>query len=212
VLAVVGALAHEALVLCDRRQDLYLIDGDGFATQLAQLGLSVPLSLNVSPRQLSDPHFAARMGNLPELTGCEPGMISLEITENVLLGDIPDALETLSTLKSCGYRIVIDDFGTGYSNLAYLHNYPLDGIKIDRMFMDDITTGGAIIKLILSLASALGADVVAEGVETAEQRTWLSENGCNRFQGFLYSKPLPEDRFLSMLNTQFEPATGAPPG
>jgi diguanylate cyclase (GGDEF)-like protein len=174
--------------------------------RLAKLGLSVPLSMNVSPRQLSDPHFAARMGNLPEITGCEPGMISLEITENVLLGDIPDALETLSTLKNSGYRIVIDDFGTGYSNLAYLHNYPIDGIKVDRMFMEDITTGGAIIKLILSLASALGADVVAEGVETVEQRTWLSENGCNRFQGFLYSRPVPEDRFLAMLENQFTAA------
>lgn len=170
--------------------------------ELARSNLEVPLSMNVSPRQMSDPQFLSRMQALASRTGCKAGMISLEITESVLLGDIPHAFETLSALKTAGYRIVIDDFGTGYSNLAYLHNYPIDGIKIDRMFMEDIATGGAIVKLILSLASALGANVVAEGVETLDQRAWLSDNGCNRFQGFLYSKPVPEDRFLSMLESQ----------
>lgn len=169
---------------------------------LTKTGLAVPLSMNVSPRQMSDTNFVTRMQTLADQTGCQPDMISLEITESVLLGDIPNAFETLTVLKAAGYRIVIDDFGTGYSNLAYLHNYPIDGIKIDRMFMEDIATGGAIVKLILSLASALDADVVAEGVETAEQRTWLSENGCNRFQGFLYSKPVPEDDFRAMLQSQ----------
>ncbi|MHA7774431.1 putative bifunctional diguanylate cyclase/phosphodiesterase [Roseibium sp. M-1] len=170
--------------------------------ELARRNLAVPLAMNVSPRQLSDPVFLSRMQTLPMETGCDPGQISLEITENVLLGDIPHAYDTLTSLKKAGYRIVIDDFGTGYSNLAYLHNYPIDGIKIDRMFMADIETGGAIVKLILSLASALGASVVAEGVETIGQRTWLSENGCNRFQGFLYSRPVAEDQFRSMLQTQ----------
>jgi|GEM_PF-442925 len=170
--------------------------------KLENLDICVPLAMNVSPRQLSDSGFVARMRDLPEETGCNPEHISLEITESVLLGDIPHAFETLSHLKNTGYRIVIDDFGAGYSNLAYLHNYPIDGIKIDRMFMEDIATGGAIVKLILSLANALGADVVAEGVETIEQRAWLSKNGCNKFQGYLYSKPVPEERFLSMLEAQ----------
>ena len=169
---------------------------------LKLLNVSVPLSMNVSPKQLSDPMFVSRMQNLPKETGCNANEISLEITESVLLGDIPHAYDSLMKLKGAGYRIVIDDFGTGYSNLAYLHNYPIDGIKIDRMFMDDIASGGAIVKLILSLASALDASVVAEGVETVEQRTWLSENGCNRFQGFLYSKPVPEERFIDMLQAQ----------
>ena len=142
------------------------------------------------------------MQSLPPATGCIPSSISLEITESVILGDIPNAREALTALKQCGYRIVIDDFGTGYSNLAYLHNYPIDGIKIDRMFMEDIETGGEIVKLILSLANALGAEVVAEGVETIEQRSWLSQNGCDLYQGYLYSKPVPEERFLSMLETQ----------
>jgi EAL domain-containing protein (putative c-di-GMP-specific phosphodiesterase class I) len=142
------------------------------------------------------------MQTLPADTGCDPGQISLEITESVLLGDIPHAFDTLTALKKAGYRIVIDDFGTGYSNLAYLHNYPIDGIKIDRMFMADIENGGAITKLILSLATALGASVVAEGVETGRQRSWLTENGCNRYQGFLYSRPVPEEHFLAMLQKQ----------
>ncbi|MBN9668920.1 putative bifunctional diguanylate cyclase/phosphodiesterase [Roseibium aggregatum] len=174
------------------------------AMQARQKALSfdVPLSMNVSPRQLSDPAFVDRMQRMPVETGCDPSLISLEITENVLLGDIPQAQDILTTLKETGYRIVIDDFGTGYSNLAYLRNYPIDGIKIDRMFMDDIETGGEIVKLVLSLASALGASIVAEGVETISQRRWLSDNGCNLFQGYLYSKPVPETRFLSMLETQ----------
>ncbi|WP_298960308.1 EAL domain-containing protein [uncultured Roseibium sp.] len=175
--------------------------------RLAEMSLPLPLALNVSPRQLSDPDFVSKMLALPMETGCDPSMLSIEITEGVLLGDIPNALETLSSLKEAGYRIVIDDFGTGYSNLAYLHNYPIDGIKIDRVFMEDVEAGGAIVKLVLSLASALGADVVAEGVETIEQRRWLSENGCHQFQGYLYSKPVPEDRFLSMLQTQSRIAT-----
>ncbi|WP_415713941.1 putative bifunctional diguanylate cyclase/phosphodiesterase [Roseibium sp.] len=173
-------------------------------TRLKKQGLSIPLSLNVSPRQLSDALFVSRMQVLPLETAIDTSMISLELTESVLLGDIPDAFETLSTLKKIGYQIVIDDFGTGYSNLAYLHNYPIDGIKIDRMFMEDIASGGAIVKLILSLANALGAEVVAEGVETVEQRMWLNRNDCNRYQGFLYSRPVPEDRLVSMLQTQME--------
>ena len=170
--------------------------------RLHNLQYAVPLALNVSPRQLSDSSFLSLMQSLPMTTGCNPSDISLEITESVILGDIPNARETLTALKHCGYQIVIDDFGTGYSNLAYLHNYPIDGIKIDRMFMEDIGTGGEIVKLILSLASALGAGVVAEGVETIEQRSWLSQNGCNRYQGYLYSRPVPEERFLSMLEAQ----------
>lgn len=175
-------------------------------SRLKLLDVSVPLSMNVSPKQLSDPKFLSRMENLPKETACNANEISLEITESVLLGDIPHAYETLMKLKAAGYRIVIDDFGTGYSNLAYLHNYPIDGIKIDRMFMNDIATGGAIVRLILSLATALDATVVAEGVETVEQRSWLSENGCNRFQGFLYSKPVPEEQFVDMLQAQIRAA------
>jgi diguanylate cyclase (GGDEF)-like protein len=170
--------------------------------ELARGNNTVPLAINVSPRQLSDPAFLSCMQTLPADTGCDPGQISLEITESVLLGDIPHAFDTLTALKKAGYRIVIDDFGTGYSNLAYLHNYPIDGIKIDRMFMADIENGGAITKLILSLATALGASVVAEGVETGRQRSWLTENGCNRYQGFLYSRPVPEEHFLAMLQKQ----------
>ncbi|TYC67865.1 EAL domain-containing protein [Stappia sp. BW2] len=175
-------------------------------SRLKLLDVSVPLSMNVSPKQLSDPKFLTCMENLPKEKACNASEISLEITESVLLGDIPHAYETLMKLKAAGYRIVIDDFGTGYSNLAYLHNYPIDGIKIDRMFMNDIATGGAIVRLILSLASALDASVVAEGVETIEQRSWLSENGCNLFQGFLYSRPVPEEQFIDMLQAQVRAA------
>lgn len=171
-------------------------------SRLKARNIHIPISLNVSPWQLSDPDFLSTMQDLAIRYHFDPAKISLEITENVLLGEIPDAFETLKALKKVGYGIVIDDFGTGYSNLAYLHNYPLDGIKIDRMFMKDINSGGEIVKLILSLAKALDATVVAEGVETEEQRKWLSDNGCHRFQGYLYSPPISEDKFMNMLENQ----------
>lgn len=170
-----------------------------FQQRLKDLSTPLPLTLNVSPRQLSDGPFLGLMQSLPETGGCDPTQVTLEITESVILGDIPNARETLKALKQIGYRIVIDDFGTGYSNLAYLHNYPIDGIKIDRMFMEDIASGGAIVKLILSLAKALDASVVAEGVETEAQRNWLAENGCSHYQGYILSPPVTEDRFLAML-------------
>lgn len=163
---------------------------------------NISIAMNVSPWQFADPDFTVLMMSLPERYGCDPREITLEITENVVLGDSPDAGRALKALKSVGYKIVIDDFGTGYSNLAYLQNYPIDGIKIDRMFMDDISSGGAIVKLILSLANALDATVVAEGVETEEQRDWLSRNGCLHFQGFLFSKPVPENRLISFLEAR----------
>ncbi|GAA0779475.1 putative bifunctional diguanylate cyclase/phosphodiesterase [Roseibium denhamense] len=170
--------------------------------ELAELSLDLPLAMNVSPRQLSDPMFVAHMQSLVDQCQCDASSIALEITENVLLGEIPNALGSLRALKAGGYRVVIDDFGTGYSNLAYLHNYPVDGIKIDRMFMEDIGSGGEIVKLILSLAKALGASVVAEGVETVQQRNWLSAHGCHWHQGYLYSKPVPKQTFVDMLKNQ----------
>ena len=94
---------------------------------------------------------------------------------------------------------MVDDFGTGYSNLAYLHHYPIDVIKIDRTFINDIGSGGAILRMIVSLASVLGADVIAEGVETEAQRQRLVEIGCHWFQGYLYSPPVDMDRFMEML-------------
>lgn len=163
---------------------------------------NITIAMNVSPWQFSNPDFTSFMLGLPERYGCDPQKIALEITENVVLGEIPDAGRALKALKAVGYKIVIDDFGTGYSNLAYLQNYPIDGIKIDRMFMDDISSGGEIVKLILSLADALGATVVAEGVETPAQRDWLSKNGCNQFQGYLFSKPVQEDRLITLLENQ----------
>lgn len=171
-------------------------------SRLKQRSFVIPISMNVSPWQLSDPDFIGTMHRFTEQYDIEPSSISLEITESVLLGEVPDAFASLVALKKDGYRIVVDDFGTGYSNLAYLHNYPLDGIKIDRMFMKDVTSGGEIVKLILSLARALGASVVAEGVENEEQRQWLLENGCELYQGYLLSRPIPEDKFLNLLESQ----------
>ena len=170
-----------------------------FQRQLQDNGIAIPLSLNVSPCQLTNPQFLKIFMAMPDLCRIEPGTISLEITENILLGDVENTRETLNVLKNKGYRIVVDDFGTGYSNLAYLHHYPIDVIKIDRTFINDIGSGGAILRMIVSLASVLGADVIAEGVETEAQRQRLVEIGCHWFQGYLYSPPVDMDRFMEML-------------
>lgn len=161
-------------------------------------GVELPLSINISPHQFSDPEILQKIINLPAETGCDANMLAFEITESVLLGDCPHARETLSKFKEQGYQIIVDDFGTGYSNLAYLQDFPIDVLKIDRSFMKNLESTGPIVRLILSLANTLQIRSVAEGVETREQLTWLVENGCPEYQGFYFSRPVPYDQLIEL--------------
>jgi diguanylate cyclase (GGDEF)-like protein len=158
---------------------------------LQDAGIDISVSLNLSPRQFQDQDLIEKILILPQETGCNPRKIGLEITESMLLGDSPVMRFSLSRLKKCGYDILIDDFGTGYSNLAYLQKYPIDVLKIDRTFIQDLNTAAPITRLIISLGNVLNVRIVAEGVETAGQLEWLRENGCDEYQGFHFSRGVP---------------------
>jgi diguanylate cyclase (GGDEF)-like protein/PAS domain S-box-containing protein len=152
------------------------------------------VSVNVSPRQLSRSDVPALLERALEQTGADPAALVLEITENVLMEQSAGALATLRRLKAMGVRLVLDDFGTGWSSLGYLKRFPLDGLKLDREFVDGLGTKAedtAIAAAVLSMAQALELDVIAEGVETDTQLAWLRERGCGYAQGFLLGRPLP---------------------
>ncbi len=126
----------------------------------------------------------------------------MELTESMLVDNIEDVIAKMTELKSHGLRFSLDDFGTGYSSLAYLRRLPLDQLKIDQAFVQDIledASCGAIAQSIISLSRAMGLSLIAEGVETEEQRDYLEGLGCSAFQGFLFSPPLPVDRFDALL-------------
>jgi diguanylate cyclase (GGDEF)-like protein/PAS domain S-box-containing protein len=152
------------------------------------------VSVNLSPRQLSHSDVPALLERALAETGVDPALLELEITENVLMEQSAGALATLRGLKAMGVRLVLDDFGTGWSSLAYLKRFPLDGLKIDREFVDGLGSepeDTAIVAAVLSMAAALELDVIAEGVETDAQLAWLRERGCGMAQGFLLGRPMP---------------------
>jgi EAL domain-containing protein (putative c-di-GMP-specific phosphodiesterase class I) len=131
-------------------------------------------------------------------SGANAQRLKLELTESMLLDNIEEVIGKMTELKSHGLRFSLDDFGTGYSSLAYLKRLPLDQLKIDRSFVLDILadeSSAAIAQTIISLSRAMGLPVIAEGVETEEQRDFLNRLGCHAFQGFLFSKPLPPEEF-----------------
>jgi diguanylate cyclase (GGDEF)-like protein len=162
------------------------------------------VAVNVSPVQFRSSHFAARVLQILADTGLEPSRLELEVTESVLL-DVNDlSTATFNALRAAGVHIALDDFGTGYSSLSYLHKYPVDKIKIDRSFVQNIESdvaSDAIVQAMVDLARAIGVEVTAEGVEKSEQRDFLVNIGCNQLQGYLLSKPMPAadiDRLLGV--------------
>ena len=165
-------------------------------------GRSIRLSINVSPRQFHraeildslkkylDKYWDARLG------------LDIEVTESAVMSAPSQAIEILKSIKSMGVRLAMDDFGTGHSSLAHLRQFPFDKIKVDRSFIDDIGTSketDAILRAILDLAKALKLGIIAEGVETETQKTFLLLEGCPEVQGFLFSKPLPVREFRSLI-------------
>jgi EAL domain-containing protein (putative c-di-GMP-specific phosphodiesterase class I) len=159
---------------------------------------AVTLAVNISARQFRQPDFVERVLAALDRTGANPLTLKLELTESMLLDNVDDVITKITALKSHGLRFSLDDFGTGYSSMAYLRRLPLDELKIDLIFVRDImadAASGAIAQAILSLGKAMGLRVIAEGVETREQRDFLVRMGCNSFQGFLFSRPLPLEEF-----------------
>jgi EAL domain-containing protein (putative c-di-GMP-specific phosphodiesterase class I) len=140
--------------------------------------------------------------------------LALEITETVLMTDIESTIEALSELKQLGVRLAVDDFGTGYSSLQYLRRFPIDILKIDKAFVDDLGGGdddAALARAIIDLGQSFELSVVAEGIEREEQRLRLLELGCRLGQGFLFARPVPSDDVLPLLASGLAVEPSPPP-
>jgi diguanylate cyclase (GGDEF)-like protein/PAS domain S-box-containing protein len=159
---------------------------------------SLTLAVNVSVSQFRQQGFVQQVIDALESTGANPMRLKLELTESLLVDDLPTVIEKMNALKRRGVCFSLDDFGTGYSSLAYLKRLPLDQLKIDQSFVRDVLTDqsdATIAKTIVALANSLGLSVIAEGVENEAQREFLVQNGCYNYQGFLFAPPLPIEEF-----------------
>ncbi|HEY5251613.1 MAG TPA: EAL domain-containing protein [Acidimicrobiales bacterium] len=157
-------------------------------------GLQGAVEVNLSARQVDDPEIVATVEQILSETGLAPSDLTLEITESALMNDAASALGVLRALKELGVTLAIDDFGTGYSSLSYLQRFPLDILKIDKTFVDELgmaAEGSEIIAAVINLAHALGLQVIAEGVETERQLEELERLDCDFAQGYLFSRPVP---------------------
>ncbi|MFP4070538.1 MAG: EAL domain-containing protein [Desulfovibrionales bacterium] len=162
----------------------------------AHLGAPLPfyLSINISGKQFSRENFLRDMEELLSTSGVDPDRINLEITETVLMQDAEETVTIIRRLKKMGFRIAIDDFGTGYSSLSYLQKLPIDTLKVDRSFVsrlnETMSEDSNIVEIIITLAHRLKLNVIAEGVETIEQRSMLTDLKCQQAQGYLFSRPM----------------------
>lgn len=171
-------------------------------SSLETLHNNLIISVNISSLQLEQEDFLDIVKNLLEETRCNPHMIEFEITETKIMTNIEENIEKLLELKALGISISIDDFGTGYSSMSYLQKLPIDIIKIDKSFIDemlDSEDSKILTRAIISLSQALNLKTIAEGVESNEQKEYLKKLGCDYIQGYLYAKPLPFRLFLSNL-------------
>ena len=158
------------------------------------------VAVNLSPLQFKDIHLADRVAGMLNATGLAPDRLQIEVTEGVLLQDSPAVRETIRQLRLNGVSVALDDFGTGYSSISYLRTYGVDKLKIDRSFVSQLGDGGevdSIVQAIIDLARAMRMTVTAEGVETKEQLRILQSMGCAELQGYLLSKPLSAEQFIS---------------
>lgn len=159
------------------------------------------LSVNVSARQFHEDGFVERCLAVLAAAGVPPHRIELEVTESLLLADIDGALRKIAALREAGFCFAVDDFGTGYSSLAYLKRLPVQKLKIDRSFVQDVhldTRNAAIVRTIIALAKNLGMTTIAEGVELREEVDFLREAGCDSFQGFYFGKPVAVAEFTQV--------------
>ena len=164
----------------------------------------IQMAVNISGRQFHDQDLAQTVIRILDETNMAPQHLELELTESSIMQNAEFAASVLSRLKGMGVKISIDDFGTGYSSLASLKRLPIDALKIDKSFVSDATTDpddAALVMAIITLAHNLRLKVIAEGVETEEQLRFLHLLRCDEIQGFLFSKPLPADALVSLLDS-----------
>ncbi|MEX0899762.1 MAG: EAL domain-containing protein [Gammaproteobacteria bacterium] len=180
---------------------------------LREQGLGIEhVSVNLSARQLHQQDLIQQVEKLIRQAGVEPAVLTLELTESMLMDDAEHAVRVLRSLKDLGLKLSLDDFGTGYSSLAYLNRFPFDTIKIDRSFVQEMNVqanGAAIVDATIKLAHSLGMTVVAEGVESEQQLAALRVSGCDYVQGYVFSRPIQIADLTSML--QERPVFALPP-
>ena len=172
------------------------------AKEWQQKAPGIGVSVNLSARQFQQPELASVIRGAIQESGLDPHLLELEITETFAMQDAENSIRTLMELKQIGVRISMDDFGTGYSSLSYLKRFPIDIVKLDQSFVRDIVSGpdgGAIATAVIAMAHSLNLKVVAEGVETHGQLTFLRDRACDRFQGFFFSPPLSPVEFDTFL-------------
>jgi len=157
------------------------------------------IAVNLSAKQFQHPDIAELVKEILNESGMDPKYLELEITETAVMDDVESAIKKLNDIKKMGVQISVDDFGTGYTSISYLKKFPISGLKIDQSFIKDIPenqNNTAITSAVIALAHTLGMKVVAEGVETAEQLRYLSDNNCDIVQGYYLSRPLPEQKII----------------
>ncbi|BCJ70953.1 hypothetical protein CS0771_04970 [Catellatospora sp. IY07-71] len=194
--------AVEASDLLGRFTHHVLDQALALAAQWLRQGVDVPVAVNLSPRSLLDPQLPADVAELLRRHGVPAEKLVLEITETVVLSPLPVTDQVLRELRELGVRFAVDDFGTGFSSLTFLTRIAVDELKVDRTFvarMADSKQAAAIVQAVVDLGRQLGLRVVAEGVETADQRTALRRLGCDAGQGFHFSRPLPADQITESL-------------
>ena len=189
-----------------------------------RLGVNLPISINLSPRQFQESGLLSQVAGALDASGLPSELLIFEITETMVMEDLAGAREVMKRLNRLGVRLAIDDFGTGHSSLAYLKQFPVHEVKVDRVFVQGIAESpvdSAIVRAVIDLANAMGIATVAEGVETSDQVAELRRLGCDVAQGFYFSPPLCAEVFDGLLARHFAPAVpprapaislGSPPG
>jgi diguanylate cyclase (GGDEF)-like protein len=213
---VLGLIAPEATITL--AEDAGLINGIGrwvlsascrsLHSVAGQRDPGLKISVNVSAYQLRDPDFARSVQRILVETGTDPEDVTLELTESVFIRESDGVLSVLNALKALGVMIALDDFGTGYSSLSYLKRFPVDVVKIDRAFIADICvepTSRLIVSAIVELAHSLSMKVVAEGVESVQQREVIQSLDCDAYQGYLFARPSPLADLEIMLGRSYQP-------
>ncbi len=196
---LISQLGHQVLIKSIRQTAEWTRNAKPGQTPLS-------IAVNVSARQLTDPHYPDKLRLELDEAGLSPSQLSLELTESALIDGNPTTERSLQELRSLGVRIGLDDFGTGFSSLAYLKRFPISFLKIDRSFVNGLGTDendSAIVRATIALAHALNLRVVAEGIETEDQLAALTELNCDLVQGYLFAKPVPADEFAKFIGMRW---------
>ena len=164
---------------------------------------AISMAVNLSPRRFQDEHLLRDLDDILRDSGLDPSLLQLEITESMMMQNVDRAIQSLDAIQARGVRLAMDYFGTDYSSMSLMKQFPINTIKIDRSFVQDLGKNRedrAIATAIISLGRALGLTVVAEGVETRQQQKILTEELCDQLQGFLFSRPVPAEDIPRILS------------